>query len=93
MRAGLRIYHPQKGMILDLTDSLTRILDSFIADTATGSKTIDIKDNDRLFVFFVPETSGYTAPLQITTSVNRINWVYRGDFDGNRKQRIYYGTY
>lgn len=93
MRAGLRIFHPQKGMILDLTDSLTRILDSFTADTATGSKAIDIKDNDRLFVFFTPETSEYTAPLQITTSGNQISWVYRGDFDGNRKQRIYYGTY
>lgn len=80
-------------MILDITDSLTRILESFTADTATGSKTIDIKDNDRLFVFFVPETSEYTAPLQITTSGNQINWVYRGDFDGNHKQRIYYGTY
>lgn len=93
MTVGLRIYHPQKGMILDITDSLTRILESFTADTATGSKTIDIKDNDRLFVFFVPETSEYTAPLQITTSGNQINWVYRGDFDHVHKQRIYYGTY
>lgn len=93
MRAGLRIYHPQKGVVLDLTDSLTRILDSFIADTATGSRAIEINDNDRLFVFFVPETSGYTTPMQITTSGNQINWVYRGDFDGNHKQRIYYGTY
>lgn len=93
MATGLRIFHPQKGMILDITDSLTRILGSFTADTSTGSRTIDIQDNDRLFVFFIPETAEYTAPMQITTLNNQINWVYRGDFDGNHKQRIYYGTY
>ncbi len=93
MATGLRIFHPQKGMILDITDSLTRILGSFTADTSTGSRTIDIRDNDRLFVFFVPETAEYTAPMQITTLNNQISWVYRGDFDGNHKQRIYYGTY
>lgn len=93
MATGLRIFHPQKGMILDITDSLTRILGSFTADTSTGSRTIDIRDNDRLFVFFIPETAEYTAPMQITTLNNQINWVYRGDFDGNHKQRIYYGTY
>ena len=93
MATGLRIFHPPKGMILDITDSLTRILGSFTADTSTGSRTIDIRDNDRLFVFFVPETAEYTAPMQITTLNNQISWVYRGDFDGNHKQRIYYGTY
>ena len=93
MATGLRIYHPQKGLTLDITDSLTRILGSFTADTPTGSRAIDIRGNDRLFVFFVPETAEYTAPMQITTSSNQINWVYRGDFDGTHKQRIYYGTY
>ena len=93
MAIGLKIFHPQKGLILNITDSLTRILGSFTADTPTGSRTIDIRDNDRLFVFFVPETAEYTAPMQITTSSNQINWVYRGDFNGVRKQRIYYGTY
>nr|DAL67657.1 MAG TPA: hypothetical protein [Caudoviricetes sp.] len=93
MAIGLKIYHPQKGLILNITDSLTRILGSFTVDTPTGSRTIDIRDNDRLFVFFVPETAEYTAPMQITTSSNQINWVYRGDFDHVHKQRIYYGTY
>lgn len=93
MATGLRIYHPQKGLTLDITDSLTRILGSFTADTLTGSRTIDIRGNDRLFVFFIPETAEYTAPMQITTLNNQISWVYRGDFDGNHKQRIYYGTY
>lgn len=93
MAIGLRIYHPQKGLILDITDSLTRILGSFTADTPTGSRTINTQDNDRLFVFFVPETTEYTAPMQITTSENQINWVYHGDFDHVHKQRIYYGTY
>ena len=93
MASGLKIFHPQKGLILNITDSLTRILGSFTADTPTGSRTIDIRDNDRLFVFFVPETAEYTAPMQITTSSNQINWVYRGDFDYVHKQRIYYGTY
>ena len=93
MAIGLKIYHPQKGLTLDITDSLTRILGSFTADAPTGSRTISTQDNDRLFVFFVPETAEYTAPMQITTSSNQINWVYRGDFDGTHKQRIYYGTY
>ena len=93
MAIGLRIYHPQKGLILDITDSLTRILGSFTADTPTGSRTINTQDNDRLFVFFVPETAEYTAPMQITTSRNQIDWAYRGDFDHVHKQRIYYGTY
>lgn len=93
MSIGLRIYHPQKGLILDITDSLTRILGSFTAATPTGSRTINTQDNDRLFVFFVPETAEYTAPMQITTSRNQIDWVYRGDFDHVHKQRIYYGTY
>lgn len=93
MAIGLKIYHPQKELILNITDSLTRILGSFTVDTPTGSRTIDIRDNDRLFVFFVPETAEYTAPMQITTSSNQINWVYRGDFDHVHKQRIYYGTY
>lgn len=93
MAIGLKIFHPQKGLILNITDSLTRILGSFTADTPTGSRTIDIRDNDRLFVFFVPETAEYTAPMQITTSSNQINWVYRGDFDHVHKQRVCYGTY
>lgn len=93
MIAGLRIFHPQKGMILDITDSLTRILGSFPAETATGSRAIDIRDNDRLFVFFAPETEYFTAPMAITISGRTINWVYRGDFNPAYKQRIYYGTY
>lgn len=93
MAIGLKVYHQQKGLILDITDSLTRILGSFTADTPTGSRTIDIRGNDRLFVFFVPETSEYTAPIRLKISGNQIRWVYRGDFDGNHRQRIYYGTY
>ena len=67
MAIGLKIFHPQKGLILNITDSLTRILGSFTADTPTGSRTIDIRDNDRLFVFFVPETAEYMANMQIKT--------------------------
>ena len=93
MAIGLKIYHPQIGVTLVITDALSRILGWCSADTPTGSRTIDIRDNDRLFVFFVPETAEYTAPMQITTPRNQINWVYRGDFDHVHKQRIYYGTY
>lgn len=92
MTVGLRIYHPEKGVVLDITDSLTRILGSFIADTPTGGRTVYIENNDNLFVFFVPEGEKAT-PLTLEIKGNQISWTYRMDFDKSKVQRVYYGTY
>lgn len=92
MTVGLRIYHPGKGVVLDITDSLTRILGSFIADTPTGNRTVDIENNDKIFVFFIPEVKN-APPITMYLKGNQISWTYRGDFDGSKPQRVYYGTY
>ena len=92
MTVGLRIYHPEKGVVLDITDSLTRILGSFIANRPTGNKTVEMENNDKLFVFFVPE-GGKATPLTLEIKGNQISWTYRMDFDSNKAQRVYYGTY
>lgn len=99
MPAGLQIFDENGDCILDLTDSLCRILGSFVADAAYGSFTPPALDAAaRVFAYCTYTGRSFhggspTVPLCIYIAGQTINWRYRSDNISETKETIFYGTY
>lgn len=99
MPQGLQVFEGKGNCILDVTDSLCRLLGSFPANTKSGEVTINL-DSGRLFCYSITETYQET-PIVIKVEGNKIIWNY-GDYhayniygldENTFNRRIYYGSY
>ncbi len=89
---GLRCYDSDGDITLDITDSLTRLVGSRVADETSGSFTVECDENDRVFAYCIPNRA---EPVKIIISGHSVSWAYRNwKIDAKIHDAvIYYGTY
>ena len=77
MTMGLQVWNSSGVQTLDVTDSITRIIDTFSISTSSGSGTRSYSNlpSGRTWVYFFSPTGGSFLPT-ISISGNNINWFY-----------------
>lgn len=99
MTVGLQTFDESGNIVIDLTSRLCRFIDYFdTTASTTGSKTVSIPANTRLFFISVPlgtvRPYQYSADVKVSGSVITWDYISRTNkmFKGVNT-RIYYGYY
>jgi len=84
MALGIKVWNASGNVILDSTDSITRVIDVFSisSSTASGSRTYTNLPAGRVWFQYYAPTGGDYLP-SITISGNVVSWVYNSSFRTN----------
>lgn len=89
--AGLQGYDSRGICVLDMTNSLTRMLGQVDATTGTGEFVVDIPENQKVWAY------GYCtageALLGVFVKGHTVSWIYRSAKSSGYSGVIYYGSY